>query len=161
MSSKLLVVVDIDGTISDGTDRFRYAGPQPSLQDKEAYLSWVEAVNNNMASDCAVPGMLSILRALARDYVHCVYLTNREERHREATEDWLYDQGFPRFELLMREDDTYSEAVAYKGVVIANLSQVFDFQDIIVIDDDPKMKDLCDNKGYTFLQAMSGGRQHE
>lgn len=151
--SKLLVVIDIDNTISDGTDRNTFAGPQPSLKDKEAYLSWVTAVNSNMQYDEPVKGMRDFVRALAIGGAHCVYLTNREEEHRGVTENWLCDNGFPEFKVLMRETGSYTESAQYKGEVIHNLIEVFGFEAVVVLDDDNSMKALCEKKGYTFLKA--------
>lgn len=159
--TKLLVVVDIDGTISDATDRFRVAGPAPDMDvSLQAYLSWVDTVNSNMVHDEPVAGMSSLLRSLYHSQAHVVYLTNREEKHREATEDWLICNGFPLYQLLMRETGSYSEAVQYKGTVIKNLKDVFGFTEVIVIDDDEsgKIEQLCKKQGYTFLHAKSGGR---
>jgi len=151
--SKLLVVIDIDNTISDGTDRNTFAGPQPLLKDKEAYLSWVTAVNSNMQYDEPVRGMGDFVRALSYGGAHCVYLTNREEEHREVTEQWLYGNGFPQLKLFMRETGSYSESARYKGEVIHNLIEVFGFDSVVVLDDDSSMGALCKKEGYTFLKA--------
>jgi hypothetical protein len=156
----LLVVMDIDGTISDATDRFRLAGPDPGLHNMEAYLSWVEAVNDKMHHDTPVSGMAELLRALWYTQSHCVYLTNREEKHREVTENWLTRHGFPRFKVMMRQDGSYSEAIEYKGTVIRNLCEVFGSTSVVIVDDDEsgKMEGLCKKMGWTFLKARSGGQ---
>jgi predicted secreted acid phosphatase len=151
--NKLLVVIDIDNTVSDGRSRTQLVGPAPKLEDKAAYLSWVSAINENMQHDEPVRGMRDFCRALSYGGAHCVFLTNREEEHREATEKWLYNHGFPAFKVFMRETGSYSEATEYKGEVIHNLIEVFGFDDVMVIDDDGSMKALCDRKGYTFLKA--------
>jgi predicted secreted acid phosphatase len=158
--SKLLIVIDIDATISDATARYSQAGPQPNLTDVDAYLSWVESVNNRMGYDDPVSGMKDFVRALIQGGSHIVYATNREEKHREITENWLYDHGFPIRDVavLMREYHSYTSAIDYKGTVIKNLIDVHGFSDVIVIDDDPAMEVLCAKKGYTLLQAKSGGR---
>jgi len=116
-------------------------------------------VNENMQYDSKVPGMRDLLRSLKYGGAHCVYITNREEKHRQATEDWLSENGFPSFEVMMREDGSYSEAADYKGTIIHNLRQVFGFKEVVVIDDDGdgNLEKLCLSKGYTFLKARSGG----
>lgn len=162
---KTLVIIDIDGTIADAARRFKEAGPEPSRDDKVVYDAWINKVQNteSLLEDNPVPGMVSLTTALAQncDQYPLVYLTAREERWRKVTEAWLLLNQFPFNRVVMRGNTDYREGVHYKEEMIEYARMLYNADAVIVIDDDPRdnMAAMCKRNGWTFLLAMSGGRQ--
>jgi len=152
--------VDIDGTISDATERIKRAGPEPSRENKEVYDAWVVLVNQNMEQDKPIPGMPELCYHLGG---RLVYLTSREYRHADVTKKWLNDNGFPLGILRMRPNDNYEETHLFKASVIEEEKKLSGHKkvDVVVIDDDEsgKLEQLCKERGHTFLKARSGGQR--
>jgi hypothetical protein len=153
----MLFVVDIDCTISDGTQRVKKAGPEPDRANEAQYIVWVQVINSGMEFDQAVPGMVPLITALA-DKARVIYATSREERHRQTTETWLKVQGFPTAKLLMRPNDCWAATATLKEIMIA--SNRDSRETVVVIDDDEHggIEEMCKRNGYTFLKARSGGQ---
>lgn len=156
----MLFIIDIDGTIADGSSRFALAGPEPERSDEKRYLTWVKKVNSNLDKDKPVLGMAELVHSLLNSDHEAVYVTGREERHRTLTVGWLEDNGFPSLKLIMRPNLNWSSNADFKEVVIATLRAEIS-HDILVIDDDEhgKIEAMCKRNGYTFLKARSGGQK--
>jgi beta-phosphoglucomutase-like phosphatase (HAD superfamily) len=159
-SAKLaaLVVVDIDGTCSDFSERSRNAGPEPSRDDKPNYLAWLSRLQDEarLAADQPVPGMREVVRALASQN-RLYYLTGREEQYRNVTRAWLAANGFPERPLICRQPDDWRSATEMKMQVISELRK--DGQPVVVLDDAPESHFVseCLKHGFTLLKACSGG----
>lgn len=159
-----LIIVDIDGTIADATRRFKEAGPEPARHNAAQYTAWVNDVQNavSLLADPPVAGMRDMLHALnAIGLVEMVYLTSREEKWHDVTQAWLVENKFPLLPLYMRPDSSMEETEALKERVIRQCKYMFKATDVVVIDDDQqgKIEKMCLKNGYTFLKAMSGGRE--
>lgn len=161
----MLLVIDIDGTIADGTARFAAAGPEPSRDDVEKYKEWVRKVNTGIEKDKPVPGMQSLLRAVSNGAawadVTPVYLTGREEALRNPTEIWLNKHKFPSFKLFMRPQGSWASNAELKEFAIRLLASANKYQEVVVIDDDEKgaIEEMCKRHGWTFQKARSGGQK--
>jgi beta-phosphoglucomutase-like phosphatase (HAD superfamily) len=149
--------IDIDGTLSDATLRFKEAGPEPSREDKPNYLAWLSRLQDEarLAADQPVPGMREVVRALASQN-RLYYLTGREEQYRNVTRAWLAANGFPERPLICRQPDDWRSATEMKMQVISELRK--DGQPVVVLDDAPEAEFVgrCRELGFTLLQARSG-----
>jgi beta-phosphoglucomutase-like phosphatase (HAD superfamily) len=149
--------IDIDGTLSDATLRFKEAGPEPSREDKPNYLAWLSRLQDEarLAADQPVPGMREVVRALASQK-RLYYLTGREEQYRNVTRAWLAANGFPERPLICRQPDDWRSATEMKMQVISELRK--DGQPVVVLDDAPEAEFVgrCRELGFTLLQARSG-----
>lgn len=151
---------DLDGTIMDATERFKNAGPEPSRKNIKRYKAWVKRVQNeeSLQTNLPVPGMLSFVKAVEKEN-GIYFLTSREERWRDVTEQWLANNGFPiGSPIIMRPNDNWAETADYKEIAIK--SQFSGGEDeIVVVDDDEKgtLEKVCKRNGWTFLKARSGG----
>jgi len=145
-----VVVVDIDGTISNIGDREKYLKQKPPDWDK-FYESCFE--------DDPIDSICALVRVMAQ---HCmiVYLTGRREKVRDKTERWLQAHNLPMGVVrLMRDDDNKAHDVDVKPNKLAqwlkknNLKQ----EDVLFIIEDrnsvvAKWREL----GYTCIQPALG-----
>lgn len=155
----LYIFMDIDGTIADATERFKKAGAEPSRNDKEAYLKWVEAINTGMEDDVPVGHMAELCKTIA-DTHHFFYLTGREEKHRAVTVNWLEEMSFPEsWKVIMRPNGNWQEMAEFKENAIKTAS--FGATKIVVFDDDERgtLEKVCKRNGWIFLKARSGGQK--
>jgi len=155
----MLLVVDVDCTIANGAARVAKAGPEPSRDDKEAYVKWVETVNSGVESDLPVPGMKTLLESLAGSRAIILYLTSREEKLRNVTKHWLFEHGFPSAPLFMRPNDCWMSTAELKEIAISLFKQ--GQTEVVVLDDDEHgtIEEMCKRRGFTFLKARSGGQR--
>jgi predicted secreted acid phosphatase len=151
-----IFIVDIDDTISDGSERYELAGPEPSRKNKSAYDRWVASVNSGMNQDKPVPGMRDLCIAFEMSHTNFIYLTSREDKHYEDTVEWLSQNGFPVVaELVMRPTGNYLETEVFKESMIAMAEARANADAVVVIDDDKtgRLAPLCKANGWTFLKA--------
>lgn len=165
---KTLFVIDIDGTISDASQRFKEAGPEPDrTTDVEGHDLWLKRVQSEILviKDEPVKGMRNLLDCIytvtvRQSEVELIYLTARTEDLRQATELWLYKNKFPMHaDLFMRAVGDKSKSGIYKEQVIQREVKNKGYEAVVVIDDDPlgDIEEMCKRNGYTFLKAKSGG----
>lgn len=157
----MLFVLDIDATLASAARRIEAAGPEPSRTDKEAYESWVAAIQNekSLLEDEAVPGMEELAKAMAA-FGRIVYVTSREEKWRLVTERWLFSlHGFPKAQVIMRPNGNWADSAEFKDVVIGAHKRPN--ENVLMIDDDEHhtIEAMCKRQGYTFLKARSGGQR--
>lgn len=155
---KLLVCIDIDGTISDSAWRNIIAGKEPSRKCWKTYKKWLRRVQSKkmLLQDKPVPGMREMCLLMQK---HAVYITARQETYRDVTKKWLKKNGFPLLHLYMRGNKNKLSAGQYKeNVILSLLDKSKKFVHVVVIDDDPK-KDIAlaaKKNGWTMLKALSG-----
>lgn len=159
----MIYFLDIDGTLADATERFKQAGPEPAREDRDKYLAWLAAVQDEerLYNDTPVVAMISLAEAMAKtDKV--VYLTSREEKYRDVTRRWLDDLGFPPGALVMRGADDWRSSGELKADAIRTLLQYESLEpcDAVLIDDDPRgdVQQAAHKLGVCFLKATSGGK---
>jgi hypothetical protein len=162
----MIVVIDIDGTITNGERRFKTAGPEPRGRGPK-YWAWLNKVQTakKLLADKPVPGMqqlvqrFSTLPTAEQEPVFIFYLTGREDKYRAVTKQWLKANGFPNLLLQMRPIGDNKPNGEFKEAVI-NLYNCFSGEPVLVIDDDytGEIAKVCKKNGWTFLKAMSGGQ---
>lgn len=160
----VLLIIDIDGTISNGKDRFTAAGPEPSRSDREVYQAWVGRVQDkhSLLADEPVPGMSELIYGFIEGgFNDAVYLTSREYKWAGVTMEWLAKNNFPSLELVMRGETDYRESADFKEDKIKRLLKSYQCETAVVLDDDEKgtIEDMCKRNRYTFLKARSGGQK--
>lgn len=134
-----LYIIDLDGTIADDRARKIAAGPEPSRDDKLAYLHWLHDIQNEqtLAADAPIDGMATLLRGLAREQAIIVYLTAREEKYRDVTKQWLRKHNFPTAHvLLMRPNGSWASSRDLKAGCINEIKLTYPNFPMIAIDDD-------------------------
>jgi hypothetical protein len=154
----MLVIVDIDDTISDGSRRTLAAGHEPDRRkDTGAYNAWRDKINTGLELDAPVTAMRELVTALVEAGHHVAYVTARGSELREVTRGWLRQFGFPDEMLYMRAATDFRPSAEYKEFVVSKLL-TSDLEDVLVIDDDPRgeLAEVCRRRGWTFLKAGFG-----
>lgn len=151
----MIVVCDIDGTISDHSHRIHHVIHKP--KDYEAYYS-------KMSDDPPIADAQRMLPALVRhegDWL--MFLTGRPERFRQQTRDWInkhfdvpppmgtnsmtFVRGFSS--LLMRPDEDHRPARVYKEGWARAIRSVCHGL-IVFIDDDLRNSEMLTGYGVVM-----------
>lgn len=155
----MLIVCDLDGTLCDSTHR------EHLIQS-----SW-EEFHEACVGDKPIPQTHWFLQmvtgwgeGLDRDSL--IFLTGRNEAHRAATVNWLFEQcafseGDDYEALLMRPENDYSKDVDLKPSMLeAWLAgcepNVYAKEDILILEDRDKVVVNWRNLGYTCWQVREG-----
>ena len=140
--SRLVLVVDVDGTVADSRDRAeeveRKFGPDPDHWKDPELHEFLKA--QDIARDKVIPGA-ELLPEVARSMnADIVFLTGRSERSRKDTRRWLQDNmlAHPYMPLFMRPDDDYRPGGECKGDVFRKqVLPLYEGRRFVFLDDDP------------------------
>lgn len=134
-----IVMCDLDGVLADNRHRLHY------LENKD-YDNFYS--HNEVLLDSIYPQGRNLLGVLTEpSYVNLYYTTGRNERCREATEDWLkmtgWDKGWndKKAHLVMRKESDHRQSPIIKAEMVEqviNDTYSQDSIDYIFIDDDPE-----------------------
>lgn len=122
------IICDIDGTVADNSHREGFI--QNGNKDWDKFYDPV-LIAQDKPIEKAVRTIKHIL-AKTPNYYDFMYLTGRPERTREATREWLLNNGILA-SLHMRSDVDKQPAVKFKE----NFVNKYGFQ-MLFIDDDPR-----------------------
>lgn len=152
-----LFVVDLDNTVADASRRLAHAGPEPDKADKASYSTWLSNVQNkySLAADPKVAGMCDLVWGLYKAG-DMIYLTSREEKYRDVSKEWLYNNEFPPAPMYMRNNGSWDHAHDLKERVIKEFLQENPFiEEVVVLDDDPsgELTKVCKKNGWTMLKV--------
>lgn len=138
----MLLIVDLDATLVDCTERYKKAGPEPSRIDEGSYAKWLEKVQDakSLSEDRPIPNSIELVSMLARSDEDCevFFLTARGAEWEEVTYSWLLRHNVcnkATFGLIMRPDGNYQSSSDFKVSVIKKLLR--SGSACVVIDDDP------------------------
>lgn len=153
MLSRLIVVVDLDGTLSDHSRRVHLVGNK----DWPAYHEGLE--DDRVHGDVAFA-----LAAFAAAGARIIVCTGRPEHYRLGTEFWLLKHKIPAEAVLMRRSgDSGSDAEIklklleqWRADDFARSGAVYSDQEIIVLDDRDKVVEAWRNAGLTCWQVRAG-----
>lgn len=150
-----IVVVDLDGTLCDSAHREHLA--RAGLWDEFHSLLGNDQPNKPAAE------LIKILVGSERELV-IVGLTGRNERHRNATQDWLLLHDIVLDELLMRPDSNYENDHLLKPRMLCEwiISETGEKEEplsfvMFVLEDRDKVVEAWRNLGCACWQVKSGG----
>lgn len=152
---KLLVLCDIDGTLADVSPLARLAGPEPSRDNRIVYRRWADVMTSRLLSAPPNEPVLELVRTLYAGGAHVVYVTSREESHRDVTQEWLKRVHAPHGHLLMRGfEDWRSTAEVKQGIILGLLER--HKGPAIAIDDDAPLETspVYKQLGISHLRVM-------
>lgn len=142
------VIVDIDGTISDGRHRLHFVRPAPGVaRDYEAFHS-------RCGEDPVIASVYATVWALAHNKNQIVFCTGRPNIYREATQDWLDDNNVPYDELHMKPLGDSRPAPEYKLGVLKAL-QAKGHEVFLAIEDQPNVVAMWRANGIHCLQTQA------
>lgn len=142
-------IFDIDGVLACNQarlDRLR-AG-----QDSPEWMPDWEAFYADAPNDPPLEGWCTLLRTLWGDRYPIVLLTNRPERFRSMTEEWLAKHNLRYDELRMRDGLHYNHSKVAHLDEMAEAGYTFR----LAVDDDPLHGEMYITRGIPFLYAHSG-----
>jgi hypothetical protein len=136
-----LVIVDIDGTVSDSRPRQIYLdGPEP---DWEAFFS-ASGSDRPLAEGVALARELAAVGPM-------MWLTGRPDRYRCITEQWLRRHRLPHGPLYMRPDGDMRPAAIFKAERIGQLAA--DHKIGLIVDDDDQVVAALRTAGWPVHHA--------
>lgn len=156
----MVLLVDIDNTLTRATPRFKKAGPPPPFAQTEAYMAWLEKLqpDDELEAEPPYEQMLKLLRAMDNHF-YIVYLTSRSEIKRDVTEKWLRKHDFPHGTLHMRPTNLISSSGEFKKTKIKEICEAYNMH-VIALDDDDEgsTEDYYKEYGVLHLKVMGDGR---
>ena len=152
ITSKPIVIVDLDGTLSDGTHRLHLL-PTENLHLTE---SWSE-FNRAAAGDSPIKSTIAVINGLWVSGFAIVILTGRSDEVRYETCKWLNENGVKFDEIIMRrqEDnrkDTVIKEEALRAIGLDNI--------VCAFDDSPNVVKHFRSLGITTYQVTEYDKPH-
>lgn len=152
MTSKPIVIVDLDGTLSDGSHRLHLL-PTENLNLTE---SWSE-FNRAAAGDSPIKSTIAVINGLWVSGFAVVILTGRSDEVRYETCKWLNENGVKFDEIIMRrqEDnrkDTVIKEEALRAIGLDNI--------VCAFDDSPNVVKHFRSLGITTYQVTEYDKPH-
>jgi len=142
----MIIIVDIDGTVSRVGDRVKYLSEKP--------VNW-DAFYDACFEDEPIIPIIRLVHLLAKDY-EIVFLTGRRESVRDITVKWLNNYFHNReYHLLMRPNGDHRHDTEIKPELLrkANIS----LRSIeLIIEDRNSMVKKWRELGLTCLQPAEG-----
>lgn len=140
-------IIDIDGTISDGTHRLHHVRPDAGKErDYEAFHSLCSA-------DTVVESVAAVVRSLAATS-QVVLLTGRPENYRWQTVCWLEANNIPYDGLWMRPVGDNTPAPEYKKGVLDAL-QIIGHDVFLAIEDADEVVAMWRENGIHCLHTQT------
>jgi len=139
-----LVIVDLDGTLADGTHRLHHIHPKETR-------NW-DAFYEKVAEDTPHKDVISLVECLCSRYT-IVILTGRREETRTETEQWLTAFRVPHDMLIMRPEGNRTDDHHWKPEVLRQ----FGLHNIaFVIEDRNRIVKVLREMGLRVLQVADG-----
>ena len=153
MEKTKIIIVDIDGTLSDATDRAnKYLGENPD---------W-DSFYNACGSDAPIKPVIELVETLSFGY-KVVFCSGRRESCRLDTEAWidkyvhLYGNNPKPFTFLFRKDgDTRHDVIVKPEMLNKYLSEHPDEEVFCTIEDRNSMVQKWRELGYLCIQPADG-----
>lgn len=163
MSGRRILICDIDGTLSDDTDRLRLVGGEVTIENLDEYDAWRE-------NDPPLPATLDLIRAFESTIRGgwTIYLTGRreEEDGDGITTRWLMRalgvDSPDGYGLFMRPPGCHLRADVLKMLLVEQALKTYSLDDSDVwalVDDDPRVRDLV-GRAYG-VPTLDPGALHE
>jgi hypothetical protein len=152
------IFVDLDCTLIDTKDLVISGGPEPAMGTPERTAWEVHVTQPEILMTAkAVATVLDLVQRIkANSNIGLRFLTNRREKLRNITAEWLQLKHLPTNCLLMRPDHCMTRAGVFKEQAIKDL--LFTIHDtVLCIDDDPDgtMEIACRKNGWTLLKTVT------
>lgn len=152
ITSKPIVIVDLDGALSDGSHRLHLL-PTENLHLTE---SWSE-FNRAAAGDSPIKSTIAVINGLWVSGFAIVILTGRSDEVRYETCKWLNENGVKFDEIIMRrqEDnrkDTVIKEEALRAIGLDNI--------VCAFDDSPNVVKHFRSLGITTYQVTEYDKPH-
>lgn len=146
----MLFVIDIDGTLADLSQRVHLIDhPEPSEADWDAFFE-PRLVSQDKPIEEAQRALDHLIENMAPDD-DMIFLSGRPERLRSTTTKWLkdhFDIQVTSDELFLKPDNSREQSHKFKKDVI--LDNLFDQEDLVIIDDESRNLESLSEYGITL-----------
>lgn len=145
-----IVIVDIDGTVSEVGDRVNHLNETPCNWD-----DFYERCNE----DKPIIPIIDLVTVLTKSNYSIVFITGRRESTRGKTVSWLKEYGIYSPYLFMRPDGNFQHDTIVKPELLNhffNLTKTSIEDVFIILEDRNSMVKKWRELGYTCLQVAEG-----
>jgi phosphoglycolate phosphatase-like HAD superfamily hydrolase len=133
MTTKRLLVLDLDGTLVDSQKR--WAECQKLFpNDKRQFWNCFQS-ERFMGLDTPKENVISYAKSLIDNETVVVIVSGRSERQREKTLEQLNGIGITFNEIYLRKEKDFRKDFQFKGEIIGQLIQKYNPIEMILIDD--------------------------
>ena len=158
LRNKEIVIFDLDGTLAIINKRRIKAGSSTGDKPQKNKMDWdVFHDPSNIKLDEPNIPVIKMAQLFAEDGFKIVIFSGRSDKTETATRGWLFDNGIPFDNLVMRPHKTMNfipDEVLKKRMLD---DAVFDIDDILmVVDDRQKVVDMWRSLGLTCFQVAPG-----
>lgn len=141
----MVVVFDIDGTVSDASKRLHWVQSRPK--------NWA-AFNRHMGEDPEIASVAALARMLYVDH-RLVFCTGRSEDDRSVTEQWLAKHDLKHHGVYMRPKRDHRPDFEVKRDLINQIWQEHGRPDLI-FEDRSRNVEMFRSLGLQCLQVAAG-----
>jgi len=133
-------IVDIDGTLADGTHRQHFVRGKPK--------NW-DAYDAIMHKDTPIQPVIDIINIIYSCGIDIIVCSGRKERDRKITEAWFKEHGIDYTKMYFRPTLDYSDDCVVKEAMLKEIQK--DYSVIAVFDDRTKVVNMWRKNGlYVF-----------
>jgi hypothetical protein len=144
----MLVVFDIDGTLANIEHRLDYVRSKPK--------NW-KAFDAGIPNDKVNEPVANIFWSLLDTDNTIVLASGRNERSRQATEDWLFDNFLFGYEkLYMRKADDFRSDDIVKQEILDQIIADYGRKPDMVFDDRPRVVSMWRRNGIFVFDVYQG-----
>lgn len=149
----MLVVFDIDGTLANIEHRLDYVRSKPK--------NW-KAFDAGIPNDKVNEPVAKVFRKFAVDqaFHQVVLASGRNERSRQATEDWLRKHDLGMYQkLYMRKEDDYRSDDIVKQEILDQIIADYGRKPDMVFDDRKRVVDMWRRNGIWVFDCNQSGQE--
>lgn len=155
MKGQKVVLCDLDGTLCDVEHRRHFLTDDPNRKDWKSFFEGLP--QDTLREDVAE----KVMTAMSENKAHLILVSARPEEYREATMNWLAEQGqkyqgkFPSFvTLIMRADnDSREDSIIKKEIYDKYLK---DLDIVKIFDDRPRVIRMWESLGLPVEDVGNG-----
>lgn len=145
MKKKKAIIVDIDGTLSDSTQRQKYM-----LQSPKDWKSFYAEIPNDLPNQWCV----EICTAMSWAGYEVILVSGRPNDYREVTNEWLNKHFVYSDRLLMRESGDFRPDYQVKLEILNKLKKNYEI--LFAVDDRKQVVDMWRDNGVVCLHCAEG-----
>lgn len=144
----MLVVFDIDGTLANIKHRLDYVRSKPK--------NW-KAFDAGIPNDKVNDPVAEVFRQMVEEGHHVILASGRNERSRQATEDWLSKNSLNGYEkLYMRKADDFRSDDIVKQEILDQIVLDYGKKPDMVFDDRPRVVKMWRDNGIFVFNVYQG-----
>jgi phosphoglycolate phosphatase-like HAD superfamily hydrolase len=144
----MLIVFDIDGTLANIEHRLDYVRCKPK--------NWA-AFDAGIPNDKVNKPVAEVFDTMVMGGHNVILASGRNERSRQATEDWLRKNGFGHYDkLYMRKADDFRSDDIVKQEILDEIIRDYGRKPDMVFDDRPRVVRMWRDNGIFVFNVYQG-----